>query len=111
MRILTTIITTVHQKCLDFRALDRLVQSVRFEEALRLDPNNVQLHQALIDGNIAFVESWITVVLKKEIGEYNMKELRDVARKLGIPFYTTYSKDDLLVEILNVTGKTEKVAV
>lgn len=102
-QLLSSVIRATHQKCLEFRALDRIVQTIRFAEALKYDPNNLSLHEALASGNVIFVERWIDTTLKKEIGELSIRELREMAKRLGITFYSSYSKDALMVEVLRVT--------
>jgi hypothetical protein len=91
----------VHAKCLSFRALDRLVQSDTFEQAIKLDPDNVWVQFALINGDVDWIEAWIERVLTKDIGEMSLRELRTLASKLGIPNYTSCSKDILLIRINN----------
>lgn len=107
MMLLSLIIRDVHQRCLDMRALDRLVLTTSFSEALKIDPNNLDLHNAISMCNVTFVEVWIKDTLRREIGEYNIRELRNLASKLGIKGYTSLSKDQLLVEIVNHDRKAE----
>jgi hypothetical protein len=99
----------VHNRCLNFRALDRLVKTEAFEQAMKLDPNNIWVQFALINGNVEQVEVWIDKVLTKDIGEMSLRELRQLASKLGVP-YTSVTKDILLIRIQNAR-RSQKDAI
>jgi hypothetical protein len=109
---LTDVVEKVHTKCLSFRSLDRIVTSEAFAEALRLDPNNIWVQFALINGDAESIENWIDATLQKDIGEMSLRELRTLASKLGIPCYTSYNKDTLLIKIaqVNYDRRTQEVA-
>lgn len=107
---MTAIQKEVHIKCLNFRALDRLVHTEAFEQAMKLDPDNIWIQFALMNGDVETIEVWIDRVLKKEIGEMGLRELRQLASKLGIPNYTNYSKDVLLIRIHNARSIKETVS-
>lgn len=99
--MITAVRKDVHAKCLSFRALDRLVHSEAFEQAMKLDPDNIWVQFALINGDSEYIEAWIDRILTKDIGEMSLRELRSLASKLGIPNYTACSKDILLIRINN----------
>lgn len=109
---LSEVVDKIHKKCLDFRSLDRIVNSEAFAEALRLDPNNIWVQFALINGNSEAIQSWIDETLKKDIGEMSLRELRTLASQLRIPCYTSYNKDTLLIKIaqVNYDRRVEEVA-
>lgn len=92
----------IHNRCLDFRAMDRLVQTPEFEQAFSLDPSNVFVQFALLSGNVIEVDKWVKATLKREIGEMSIRNLRDVASQLGIRYYSTLTKDELIVQIIQV---------
>jgi hypothetical protein len=104
----------VHEKCLAFRTLDRLVASPVFEECFNGNPPSAELLDALNSGNTAYVQKWLDDRLTSEVGEYSLRRLRELGRRIGISQVTTYSKDDLLIEIVqrrrNHASSTEKVA-
>lgn len=97
----------VHVRCLNFRALDRLVHSEAFEQALKKDPDNIWVQFALINGNVEWIEAWIDKILAKELGEMSLRELRSEASKLGIANYTAFSKDLLLMKVNNARRAKE----
>ncbi len=111
--MISKIVDDIHKKCLAFRSMDRLVSSAAFTEAWKLDPDNIWIKFALINGDVETVEDWIEITLKKDIGEMSLRELRDYAMQLGIPNYTSYNKETLLIYIAQVqyARKAAKVNV
>ena len=97
----------VHVRCLNFRALDRLVHSEAFEQALKKDPDNIWVQFSLLNGNVEWIEAWIDKVLAKELGEMSLRELRAEASRLGIANYTAFSKDLLLMKVNNARRAKE----
>lgn len=93
---------SVHNRCLDFRAMDRLVQSPEFEQAFKLDPNNVFIQFAILSGNVTEVDKWVKATLGREIGEMSIRNLRDVASRLGIRYYSSLTRDELIVKIIQI---------
>jgi hypothetical protein len=94
----------VHQRTMNFRALDRLVESNRFEVACGLDPNNTRILFALASGDIHTVEEWMKSVIVEELdlGELSVRQLRAKAAQLGIQYPARYTKDELLVRVAHV---------
>lgn len=88
-------------KCLDFRALDRLVYSIAFQEAFKINPD-AKVIAAIKEGNLEYVKTWIEHIISRDMCEYSIRDLRILAIKLGIPRYTNYNKDELLVKIAQV---------
>lgn len=103
----------VHLRSLDHRAMDRLVHSKEFEQAFSLDPDNVFIHFSIMSGDTHTVETWIEATLKRQIGELSMRKLRDLASRLGIAFYTSLSKPDLIARIIQVQHdrRTQEVPI
>lgn len=99
---------TIRSKLNDLRALDRIVHSVQFQECLKSDPNNKQLSQAIREGDIEFIRDWINDILEKEICEFSVKQLRAIASQLGLKNYTGFTKDELLVQIMQVKNEFAK---
>ena len=98
--MIATIKAEIQMRALDFRRLVRLVDSPEFEEALKLDPDNVWVKFALASGNVQEVKEWIEDTLVTEVGEMSMRQLRKRAAMLDIPRYTHYLKDELIVRII-----------
>ena len=96
--------TYVHNRTLNFRALDRLVNSPEFDEALRLDSNNAEVCHAIVEGNIRFIERWIDSTLTRELGELSIRKLRLRASELKIPYYTSLTRTELIQIILKATN-------
>ena len=90
----------VHNRTLNFRALDRLVNSFEFEEAFNIDSNNEKVRIAIIEGNIEFIEKWINSTLTREIGELSIRKLRLLASELEVKYYTSLKRNELIQEIL-----------
>lgn len=100
----------VHQRTMNFRALDRLLKSPRFETAFGLDPTNTRILFAVNSGDVYAVEEWMNKVIVQELdlGELNIRELRAKAAQLGIPYPAKYTKDALIVRIAHVQRGSEK---
>lgn len=105
----------VHTRYLKLRALDRIVHSTRFAAAFRLcKEDDTKVDNLIEAGNADGVEAWVNGILEKELEDLSMRELRTRAHKLGIPYYTTFRKDALILKILEVQSdarKTEQAAV
>lgn len=98
--MIATLKAEVKIRALDFRNLARLIDTPEFTEALRLDPDNIFIKFALVNGNFAEIKEWIEDTLVTEVGEMSMRQLRKRAGILGIPRYTIHSKDELIVRII-----------
>lgn len=111
--MISTIKAEVKIRALDFRNLARLVETPEFTEAMKLDPNNTWVKFAIINGNVEEVKNWIEDTLITEVGEMSIRQLRKRAAMLDIPRYTMYTKDELIVRIIQVQHdcKIEKPAV
>lgn len=90
----------VRDKVLDFRNLERLVNSDDFAIAFQRDPHNVYVDFAIQSGNVNEVKAWIEKTITREVGELSMRQLRARAAKLDIPRYSIYTKDELIVRII-----------
>lgn len=110
MNNVNNIKTRVHNALLSFRALYRLVNSPRFEQALNLDPENVRIQFALISGNFEAINEWVQATLGKELGNLTMAQLRIKAASRHILYYTTKTKDQLIQEILDYDRKAAKTS-
>ncbi len=92
----------VRNKALDFRNLERLMQSPDFDEAWKADPENVWIRFAIANGNVEEVKSWIKATLTEEVGEMTIRQLRHRAAQLGVSRVTMYSKDELICKIIQL---------
>lgn len=89
---------------MNFRALDRLLESDKFETAFSLDPDNTRIIFAVNSGDVYAVEEWMknTLVQELDLGDLSIRELRAKAAQLGIPYPAKYTKDALIVRIAHV---------
>lgn len=108
-----TLKAEISNKARDFRNLERLVNTPEFDEALKKDPDNVWVRFAIINGNVEEVKKWIKETLVEEIGEMTLRQLRLRATQLGLTRVTLFTKDELIVKIIQIQDarKTQKVAV
>lgn len=90
----------------NFRTLGRIISSPEFEECYRFRDD--QLLSALDRGDVDSVKHWMREVMKRELCEFTISELRRVAGELGIRNYTQYTKDELLIEIIQVKHAESK---
>ncbi len=87
-----------HAEYLEARRLSRLVNSDRFAQAY-----------ALKSGDVDFIdlELWVEETLRKELEEMSLRNLREIARKLGVVKYTMYSRINLIMKVKNVIESTK----
>lgn len=90
----------VRHKLNIIRALDRLVQSVTFCQCIILEPNNSDLKRALDRGDVDAVKEWMSSIIHRELCELSIRQLRMMAAQLGIRYYSSLPKDELLVLIV-----------
>jgi capsid portal protein len=105
----------VHGQCLAIRTLDRILQTPEFRDALSID-GITEVLEHINKINVEAVQDWINTVLKKEVGELSIRELRETAKNLLIPYYTSKTKDELIFlirqekERLSNAGRSEKAS-
>ncbi len=111
MTTLSKVRAETHQRTVNFRALDRLLESPKFETAFALDPMNTRILFAIQSGDIYAVEEWMKDVLieELELGEMSLRALRAKAAQLGIPYPAKYTKDELIVRVAHVQRGSEEV--
>lgn len=80
--------------------LDRFLKSNLFTEAYKIlcgSTECVNRVTTLIDAiDVEALRNVCEDVIEKELGEYSIHQLRKLARRLAIPYYTTYTKSELL---------------
>lgn len=101
---ITSLQETVHQRRLRAEKADRFLQSNLFVEAysiLSSSPTLMAELTKLIDGFDAdMIRTMCEDAIAREIGEYSIAELRKLARKMCIPYYTSLTKSELLSVIV-----------
>ena len=100
----------VKNKLLEFRNLERLLTTPEFEAAWSRDQGNTFIVSAIKAGNLKVVKDWVQNILITEVGEMSVRELRARAAKLGISRVSLYTKDELIVKIIQAQDdrQTEK---
>jgi hypothetical protein len=73
-----------------------------------LDSNNPRLERAIQDADLEYVREWMDNVLRNEVCDKTIRQLRALAAQLGIRNYTGVSKDDLLILIIQVRRNETK---
>lgn len=80
--------------------LDRFLKSNLFIEAYKVlcGSSDVVNHVTKLIDNIDLetLRNMCEEAIERELGEYSIHQLRKIARKLAIPYYTTYTKSELL---------------
>lgn len=111
MVTLDTLREEVHLKTLQLRKLERLVESQAFAKAYSINNSDPLLHFAISDCNLGYIEEWIKQTLRFDISEMPLRDLRNVASRLGIANYTRYDKDLLLILIAQAHDRQLKEAI
>lgn len=91
----------VKNKALDYRALDRLVESDQFIRAFeRADATSRAALEAFLNaGNVNAVKNWMKQQVADVIEDQSVRQLRDLAKKVGVPYYHHLSKDELIAAL------------
>ena len=91
----------VKNKSLDYRALDRLVESDQFTRAFeRADAIARSALEAFLNtGNISAVRNWMRQQMAGVIEDQSVRQLRDLAKKMGVSYYHHLSKDELIAAL------------
>lgn len=92
----------VHELLLSYRSMDRLVESRQFQEAYDLTKDKAELINRVLEADTDYVNKHVGQMLETEVGTLSMSQLRQRASDLGIARYTTYTKDQLIVHIIQV---------
>lgn len=102
---LTEIQMVVHHRVLDMRSLEHFVNTRKFEMAFEnaegADKTIIEDAIRLADNNqsIEHLKDFINHLLRKELQEKSVRELRNIASKIGIPGFNKLSKVQLIYTI------------
>lgn len=107
MKNITQLQHQVHMSMLQYQRLYRYLCSQRFSMAYELatDEQITELEKFLQENNKQAIVKWTKKLLQSEYESYNMTDLRSLARKLGIQYYQTETRDGLLSQISLVLDK------
>ena len=95
----------IHQRVLDMRSLEHFVNTRKFEiaydSAEDVDKTIIEDSVRLADNaqSIEHLKDFINHLLRKELQEKSVRELRDIAANLQIPGYNKLSKLQLISTI------------
>lgn len=92
----------VHNVALDARNLSRIVDSEAFARAWEAatEEQRRELERYVIGVDKTNVDNWVKRVLSKvDLNVKSFKELREIAKMAGIPYYNNKSKEELLEEL------------
>lgn len=100
-----------HHKVLDMRSIERMINNIGFEIIFSIaeskEKDEILLH--IQNGDKGLIEEWISKQNQKQISQMSLRELRQYARKVGIPYYARLPKSSLLSEI-NSYGRSQEEA-
>lgn len=98
-----------HNKVLRARAIERLLNSEAFEEAIGLgrDVDIMILEIILLDLDLDSVRKWILEHIHDKLEDWSYRRLRDYAKQENIPRYSRMDKDELITEIQKCNKPTQ----
>lgn len=98
-----TLRCAIRERLLTVRCLERLVASDEFTIAYTKADElcRSEVHQFIDTIDIAAIKKWIHKqnIVVANYGALSLRELRVIAQKLGVPFYSRLPKASLLSEI------------
>jgi hypothetical protein len=79
--------------------MERLLSSNEFEEVFKTlnKFQRQEVYTYVYGNNIDMVKLVCERFVQKDLGEMSIQELRKLAKKLSIPYYTKYPKSQLLI--------------
>lgn len=94
---------TISRSILRMRAIERIVNSVSFEEAWAeaVADTKQEAMRYINGGNRNALTRWVKNHAPTELGAKSLRELREYAKKLGIPYSSRMDKGTVLTEIVN----------
>jgi hypothetical protein len=86
---------------LDARSLSRLLESDVFKRAWTTasEAQKTQLHMSIASIDRAEVDRWVRRVLSVKLEDKSSEELRRIAQALGVSYYNSRTKEDLVKQI------------
>lgn len=92
----------LHNHILKLRSIERIVTSRSFERMYDSSTLNEQeeIERYITNRDRARIENWVERKRAAHYGEMSLMQLRVIARKLSIPYYSRLHKSTLLSEIL-----------
>ena len=94
MKTLMDLQIRVRSNTLDWRSLDYFVNTYKFTKGWELANEDERKHieEVIKKCDIDLIKRLINRIIRKDIGEKSLQELRELASVFGIPHYGRYSK-------------------
>ena len=96
MTTLTQMRAQVRYKLLDLRNLDYLINTHKFEQTWKLIPD---VEDLIRNCNIQKLRKIINKIEKNDLEDHSVAELRVMASRLGVPYFSKLHKDALIIQI------------
>lgn len=93
----------VHATVLKYRRLERIVNSREFSVAFQ--NASPELDKLIESCDCDAIESWLRRYIEYEIGEYSIRQLRQIAQRNGVSRYSLMNKSELLSAILGAANE------
>lgn len=97
-----------HDKLCSWRSIDYLINTPRFEKAFEVATTDDREKMLSILDNIDDLRKWMNDVLRQEIGDMTVAQLRKLACELNIRDYMKMSKSLLLSYIQEKMDEQQK---
>lgn len=111
MKTLKEIRHHTYRAQLNARNLNRYVLSAEFEVAFNKADESLreEFAQLICKGDLYLLSKLVRSETESNIGDFNIRQLRSVASKMGIVRYSFMTKSELLIEI-SKRSKDEKAS-
>lgn len=90
-----------HNKTLEIRSIDRLIDTYKFEDAYKLanDQQKEEIALILKLHSCALIKKWIRDILSGPIRYWSYRRLREAAKNENIHRYSRLDRDDLIAAL------------
>ena len=102
---------TIHFRVLKLRALERLVNSEKFEKlwGLSTEAQRREVFDALNNRDQKTVLRWLRFHPKLDVEDKGLVEVRDLAKRMCIPYWSRKDKETLLKDIKELKCTQRKI--
>ena len=103
------IVVNFHKKTLRMRAIDRILCTREFEDALERagESEIISLHRILEQLDIPILQQWIFELLYGPMEHLSHRQLRELAKNMNVSRWSRLSKDELIEELEACTKRSE----
>lgn len=112
MKTLKEIRQHTYRAQLNARNLNRYVLGTEFEVAFNKADESLreEITKLICIGDLYLLSKLVRSETESNIGDFNIRQLRSVASKMGIVRYSFMTKSELLIEISKRSGGDEKAS-